>query len=204
MQPALHQPAAPRPRARRAALPVLLALMFLAVAVPGCSATKTAGDQPTQAVIDRLEGLMLLDGVLSKQTDLDKVTVIKTVRPEVKPILTAITKASEQGSKTVRQILGSATPKGYEPAEGLPAMEEAAREGIEAVTTRQIIFSSGNSLEFQLLYNQLQSSRYISQLALALSNKSEGQDREKLRAISDEFNKFYDQIYGLMLKAYKP
>jgi hypothetical protein len=192
----------------------LAGLMFQAV---GCSSheTTTESNAPVTSVhtpidgkdnADRLAGLLLMHGVLDKQRDLDKVVDIpfKDVRPEVENILTAITNASARADDQVNSLIKASGGDPETSKTVLPKLEIQSREGIESITTKEIIFGSSKEMEFNLLYNQLQSSRYISQLALAASNLSKGQDQGTLKGISDEFTKLNNQIFQIMIKAYKP
>lgn len=155
---------------------------------------------------DRLAALLLMHEVLDKQRDLNRVTEIpfKDVRPEVEQILDEITAASARSDDAVVSLIkaSGADPKTAKTV--LPKLEIEARVGIESITTKEILFGNSKEMEFNVLYNQLQSCRYMSQLALGASNLSKDQDKAQLKGISDEFTKLYNRTFQIMIKAYKP
>ncbi len=192
-------------------------LLSCALLGAGCSSSAKTATESNAPVIqhtpiggkenaDRLAGLLLMHEVLDKQRDLDKVVDIpfKTVRPDVEKILTDITNASVRSDDQIKSLIKASGGDAETSKTVLPLLEIQSREGIESITTKEILFGNSKEMEFNLLYNQLQSCRYISQLSLAASNLSKGQDQAQLKGISDEFTRLYNQTFQLMLKAYKP
>lgn len=200
---------------RRTLAGVLMACLILQAL--GCSSSAKTTTEASAPVIqhtpidgkdnaDRLAGLLLIHEVLDKQRDLDKVVDIpfKTIRPEVEKVLTDITDASARSDDQVKSIIRASGGDPETSKTVLPKLEIESRAGIESITTKEILFGGSKEMEFNLLYNQLQSCRYMSQLALAASKISKGQDQAVLKGISDEFTKLYNQTFQLMIKAYKP
>jgi hypothetical protein len=200
---------------RRAFAAPLLAFAILGAV--GCSSHEKTTTESNAPVIshtpiagkensDRLAGLLLMHQILDKQRDLDRVVDIpfKTVRPEVEEILTEIANASSRSDDQIKSLIKASGADPETAKTVLPLLEIQSRDGIESITTKEILFGNSKEMEFNLLYNQLQSCRYISQLSLAASNLSKGQDQAMLKGMSDEFTKLYNRTFQIMIKAYKP
>jgi hypothetical protein len=137
----------------------------LQVSPASASSTKPISSQQiTDATTTHNNALDLLHDLLGDEKNLSKVLIIKHASPELKTLVKRISGVSAEGVKTLEMLAKT----GGAPQWGrldLPAGERATREAISKDKEHELLHSSGNEFEFQLLLSQAEGLNYGAHLA---------------------------------------
>lgn len=141
-----------------------IALLMLS----GCAAPKQqSADAQAPANTQLSHGYSLLYSLVSKQSNLDKVLILKSASEPTKQLIKRIAQASAAAKKQIEE-LAKLDPALVLNDEGLPAIESATRAAIESATSKQLLFG-GDSFELRLLLTQVEATRYGAALARQLA-----------------------------------
>jgi hypothetical protein len=132
----------------------------------------------TDAMTLRDQGYALLYSVLSDESKVDKVLLVKNPNPQVAELLKAIARFADDG-KSKLEAMSKEDPTFNLGNDGLPEMETRTRDAISSATSRQILFSGGAEFEFNILLAQHQALNYITHLAGTLSDEASRDDRKQ-------------------------
>lgn len=172
-------------------LPLLLMGLLL-----GCSSTTKNPSTPNRHS-NLNEAYTVLYELASKQKDLDKISIIKTISSDINSLLKDISKTSEKLAKTLdawaeqKKIQHNLSP--------LPTFEKQIRKEIEFTTTKKILSSSENSLEKLLLLKQNEALSYQSHLCQWISkNEKNNQRQEALQDFEKRFEKLNRRAFDLL------
>jgi hypothetical protein len=123
------------------------------------------------------EAYSLLYKLTVKESDVDKILILKHASPsitaEIKAIAETFRNAREQLEKFALQDRGLQLK-----ATDLPVLEKETRDAIEKSTTERLFFSTGKNFERELLFTQLQSLDYGSHLAIVLRRQEGNKQRQ--------------------------
>ena len=133
----------------------------------------------------RDEGYSLLYTLASKESDVNKILIIKSASAKVSAEI-----------KQIAEVFGAAQKQldGFAKEDGslsfkmshLPSMEEKTRAAIASTTTKDLLFSTGKALELRLLLTQVQALSYASHLADQLAAQD---GNPKRKTFLTEFSK---------------
>ena len=157
---------------------VCLAAAWLTVS--GCQSEPTTGPA-TKAMVnatgdDLSQGYSLLRSLLNDESDVAKILLVKTVKPETKVVIkdiSTISKAALEDLDAFAKL--DKTLKVGKPT--LPFVEAAARTAIDWATTKQLLLER-KEFERDLLLTQVQSMQYGAALAGQLSLVDKQPDRQ--------------------------
>lgn len=158
-----------------------LLLLFLAGFLLACSSVPKKPSTPSSKESDLNGAYTTLYELVSKQKDLDKISIIKTISPELKPLLKDISEASEKIAKKLKawSSKDSELQLNLKP---MPFFEAQVRKEIEFDTTKKIIGSSSDTLEKLLLFKQNEALNYQSYLCRWLAqNETHAARQEELK-----------------------
>jgi hypothetical protein len=146
----------------------------------------------------RDEGYSLLYTLADKQSNVDKVLIIKhaseKVSVEIKQIAQVFSQAKKQLDEFAKQD-GSLNFK----MSHLPPMEEKTRAAIESTTTKDLLFSSGKAFELRLLLTQVQALDYASHLANQLAGQNGNTKRKEfLTQFARQCEQHHKQVIDLL------
>lgn len=152
-----------------------LSLYFVLFSLIACSSVpKNNSSGPRENQLNK--AYSTLYELCSKQKDLDKISFVKSVSPDLNSFLKDISKVSEKIAKTI-DTWSKQDPKIQHKLDAMPPFEAQIRKNIEFETTKQIFTSSGKSLEKLLLLKQNEALSYQSALCRWMSQN----EKDKLR-----------------------
>ena len=161
------------------AVGTIVFMMILSTLIAGCASTidrPFARDPEGIAQIDH--GYALLDSLLSDESSVADILVIKSVRDDVGRLLQRISKLA----KTDRAALQKLYPlsPGVDPSkDGLPRIEEDARARIRNQQTGLLLMSGGEDFEVLILLTQEKATDYAEALCRSLADADPRADRRK-------------------------
>jgi hypothetical protein len=162
----------------------------------GCSSTKKNSSTPNQHS-NLNEAYTILYELASKQKDLDKISIVKTISSDINSLLKDISKTSEKLAKTLdawaeqKKIQHNLSP--------LPTFEKQTRKEIEFTTTKKILSSSGSSLEKLLLLKQNEALGYQAHLCQWINhNEKNNQRQETIQNFEKRFEKLHQRAFNLL------
>lgn len=173
-----------------------LLVLFLSILLLACSSI------PKQSSLNKESDLngayTILYEIVSKQKDLDKISFIKTISPELKPLLQEISQTSQKIVKKLKDW-SSQDPQLRLNFHSLPTFEKQIRQEIESDTTRKIISSSKDSLEKLLLLKQSEGLNYQAYLCRWLSqNETNTVRQEKLKKFEKKLANLNRRVFDFL------
>lgn len=158
--------------------PYALSVLLMALTIFGSSCA-TSQDSLKPTIKDTANGYALLWDVSHKQTNLDKILLIKNGTKEVEALLAEIT-------KSYRNFEQSWIAHGFPDKQNLPPLakilpdtELAARQSLEKEITGTILTSSGPRFNLAILMSQEKALGYTSHLIQSLIEMETLADRKK-------------------------
>ncbi len=148
-----------------------------AFAIIGCATVRDRIPYAGERQLARNEAYGLLYELTVKESDVDKILILKHASPaitaEIKGIAETFRNAREQLEK-----FALLDPGLHLKTTDLPALEKKTRDSIEKSTTKRLFFSTGKNFERELLSTQLQSLDYGSHLAIVLRRQDGDKQRQ--------------------------
>src|SRR5471030_1142340 len=126
-------------------------LLACALALAGCATVQKV--LPTRAWHQarvRNEGYSLLYQLMSQESDVAKILIIKHADPPVADMIKKIASACDQARKELDAFHEKDRHLSFEMA-NLPEMEQKTRAAIQSTVTKQLLLSSGRTFESRLL-----------------------------------------------------
>ncbi len=174
-------------------------LLACALALAGCATVQEV--LPTRAWHQarvRNEGYSLLYQLLSQESDVGKILIIKHADPPVANIIKEIATACDQARKELDLFHEKDRHLSFEMA-NLPEMEQKTRAAIQSTVTKQLLMSSGKTFERRLLFTQAEAMNYAAHLAQVLHDQESDPLRKKfLDALAQRCTTFHDQVVDLL------
>ena len=153
-------------------------LCFVLLGLIACSSVpKNSSSSPPQKN-NLNEAYTTLYELASKQKDLDKIGIIKTISPEITPLLKDIAKVSGKLAKTIDAWAEQKLDVQLD-HNALPQFESETRKEIEFVTTKKIIGTSGAQLEKLLILKQNEALNYQAALCRWISQNEKNELRRE-------------------------
>jgi hypothetical protein len=174
-------------------------LLAGALALAGCATVQKV--LPTRAWHQarvRNEGYSLLYQLMSQESDVSKILILKHADPPVADIIKEIASACDQARKELEGFHEKDRHLSFEMA-NLPEMEQKTRAAIQSTVTKQLLTSSGKRFERRLLFTQAESMNYAAHLAAVLHDQENDPLRKKfLDALAQRCTTFHDQVADLL------
>jgi hypothetical protein len=174
-------------------------LIVCALVVTGCSTVQRV--LPTAAwhkARVRNEGYSLLYQLMSQDSDVAKILIIKHADPPVADVIKEIASTCGQAKKELEQFHEKDRHLSFEMT-NLPQIEQKTRAAIESTVTKQLLFSSGKTFERRLLFTQAESMNYAAHLAKVLHEQEDNADRKNfLATLSERCITLHDKAIDLM------
>ncbi len=142
-------------------------------------------------------GYSLLHDLVSKQSQLSGLLILKSASPQAKQVIQQITQASTEATQKIndyarhdpRQVLGRLN---------LPDIEQAARDAIESAATSQLLLA-GESFEFTVLLSQYEATKYGAFLADQIANADDLKTRQQwLASFAESYRSLHEQVLALL------
>jgi hypothetical protein len=174
-------------------------LIVSVLAVTGCSTIQKV--LPTAAWHQarvRNEGYSLLYQLMSQESDVAKILIIKHTEPPVNDVIKEIASTCNQAKKELDVFHERDQHLSFEMT-NLPQDEQKTRAAIESTVTKQLLFSSGKTFERRLLLTQAQAMNYSAHLAIVLHDQENNPDRKIFLAkLSDHCTALHDKVIDLL------
>jgi hypothetical protein len=146
----------------------------------------------------RDEGYSLLYTLADKQSNVDKVLIIKHASEKVSAEIKQIAEVFKQGKEQLDEFAKEDGSLNFKMSH-LPSMEEKTRAAIESTTTKDLLFSSGKTFELRLLLTQVQALNYVSHLANQLAAQDGNPKRKEfLTQLAKRCEQHYKQVMDLL------
>jgi hypothetical protein len=174
-------------------------LLVCALAVTGCATVQKV--LPTAAWHQarvRNEGYSLLYQLMSQNSDVAKILIIKHADPPVADVIKEIASTCGQAKKELDLLHEKDRHLSFEMT-NLPQIEQQTRAAIQSTVTKQLLTSSGKTFERRLLFTQAESMNYAAHLAKVLYDQESDPARKKfLDALSDRCTTLHDKVIDLL------
>jgi hypothetical protein len=174
-------------------------LLGCALTVTGCATVQKV--LPTVAwhkARVRNEGYSLLYKLMSQESDVAKIFIIKHADPPVDDIIREIARTCDRARKDLEVFHERDRHLSFEMA-NLPEMEQKTRAAIQSTVTKQLLTSGGKTFERRLLFTQAESMNYAAHLAAVLRDQENDPLRKKfLDALSQKCTTLHDQVIELL------
>ncbi len=172
--------------------------ILCALSVAGCSSVPPVVPIFGNAARIRDEGYSLLYTLADKQSNVDKILIVKhtsaKISAEIKQIAQVFGQAKEQLDGFAKQDSGLSFKMSH-----LPPMEEKTRAAIESATTKDLLFSSGKAFELRLLLTQAQALDYGGHLATQLADQDGNPKRKEfLTQFAKQCEQHHKQVVELL------
>jgi hypothetical protein len=165
----------------------------------GCENLKkmpTAHDQsaPPEKLAVRNNAASLLYDLLGEEKNVGKILIIKHNSEELGRLIKAISETAAADEKQMEQ-LATNDPSLDLHAGALPPGEKAARDAVARTKEHELLFSSGQKFEFNLLLTQAEALSYGWHLAkVTAENCSAPAEVQKFTTMSQVMENLYDQV----------
>ena len=181
---------------------VLVALACLLLSAAGCvhppqpNAPRMA--PATAKLVLRNNAASLLADLLNDEKNVSKVLIIKQNSAELGVLIKAISTMTGSAADRLTE-LAKADPTLDLHDLGLPAGEKATRDAIAKTKEHDLLLTSGQEFEFNLLLTQAQALSYGSHLALVAAKNSEQSDQIKaFESFNVAMTDLYRQVVAMM------
>ena len=141
-----------------------------------------------------IEGYSLLYELVSNESGVDGIFIIKTASPKTVELIRTIADVSRQAVKKLHSFTEIDSRLVLDQT-GLPQVESATRAAIESKISRQLLFA-GDDFELRLLLTQLEATHYGAALANQLAQIDDNERRSQWLV---EFAKQYNDLYEKLL-----
>jgi hypothetical protein len=140
----------------------------------------------------------LLYDLLNDERNVSKILIIKHNDAELGKLIDAISKTSGDAYKRLGEMAKADATLNLE-ALKLPAGEKETRKAIAKTKEHELLFSSGENFEFQLLLTQWDAMSYGWHLAkIAADNSTRPEDVRAFNEISLAMKDLYDQVTAML------
>jgi hypothetical protein len=168
-------------------------------ALAGCAATTPApATAGSRAWRERNEGYSILYKLLSVDSDVENLFILKSANPELTKTVRAISALCRE-SKAKLEEFARADPSLDFDMGDLPAVEIERRNLMTDADRKELLTLSGREFEVRLIVTQQQAMEYASQLSLALARRENDPGRKKkLIEISRSSRGFAEGLGGML------
>ena len=174
-------------------------LSAVALMVAGCATVQKI--LPTKAWHQarvRNEGYSLLYQLMSQESDVAKILIIKNADQPVTDIIKQIANTCSHARKELEGFHEKDRHLSFEMA-NLPEIEQKTRAAIQSTVTKQLLTSSGKMFEHRLLFTQAESMNYAAHLAKVLREQEDNANRKSfLATLSERCTTLHDKVVDLL------
>lgn len=174
------------------------ALLLALLAITGCSPTTPPLDTGGGLIHQRNQGYSLLYKLMSDESDVGKIFILKNADDSIKTLVKEIGDAS-RSAKQQMDDFAKQDPQLQFAATDLPYIEQRGRDLQAKDDEHALLFSSGKDFELRLLFTQTQAVDYATQLCKSLDETENNADRKKfLENLTKQLSGFHDRLMKLL------
>ena len=171
------------------------------VMICGCAQLKDPAPATTTAARKlevRNNAVSLLYDLTQDEKNVSKVLIIKSNSKELGELIDAISRTAGDAGRRLEQM-AKADPALRLHALELPAGEKATRDAIAKTKEHELLFSSGQNFQFQLLLTQTDALSYGWHLAgIAAANSERSEEVRAFTEISNAMENLYEQVVTML------
>lgn len=177
-----------------------LGLFFQACNQPHATAREAESPSKPSPTREISDGYALLWDLVVRESELDKVLIVKDASPTVEQLLKDISRTFNDFKSDWDSALPS--PDSFRPMEKiLPETERRTRESIEGETTKNVLTASGAAFDLQMLLSQKKALEYASHLSRSLKRQETSPKRlEMIKIYHAKFEALGKRV-GKLLEA---
>jgi len=173
---------------------VIVCVLSLA-ALWGCASSPPASEDRNRK---RIEGYGLLYKVMSDDSSVDGIFILKSADDPVKGLVKEIAQNCRD-AKTQLEAFARSDPQLHFDVLDLPAAELESRDSAASLDEKQLLGSSGKTFELRLLYTQAQAMGYASELSMAVASHDDDPARRNyLTALARKCADYHDRVMDLL------
>lgn len=140
----------------------------------------------------------LLYDLLGDERNVSKILIIKSERVELKDLIKRISETAGRGADQIKAFAQADATLSLETTM-LPAGEKATRDAIAKSRTHELLHTSGQEFEENLLLTQIESMGYAQHLAkVAATFEPNARQVSYLHGLSEEFGKLRGETIALL------
>jgi hypothetical protein len=174
-------------------------LIACALAVTGCSTIQKV--LPTAAwhkARVRNEVYSLLYQLMSQDSDVAKILIIKHADSPVADVIKEIASACGQARKELDSFHENDRHLSLAMT-NLPQVEQQTRAAIDSTVTKQLLTFSGKTFEHRLLFTQAEAMNYAAHLTNVLREQEDNANRKNfLATLSERCTSLHDKVIDLL------
>lgn len=155
--------------------PYIIPVFFLLTLVVGCATIQSNQAQAPEKIS---EGYALLYSLLSDESDVDKVLIVKSTDEVTKSLIKEISQTAKQAKLRLSKLSKEEPAVDLE-NQNLPEMETRTRESISSATAKELLSSKDRDFKLRLLLTQENAMKYGQNLADTLAQKEFTPNRAK-------------------------
>jgi hypothetical protein len=176
-------------------------LIFCIVLVSVCAGAsghqsvgaKEGSDAPNKTEV-RNNAASLLADLFHEEKNVDKVLIIKHNSKELGELMKAISKTAGDGEKKIEELAKADKTLNLHALE-LPPGEKATRAAISKTKEHELLFTSGETFELNLLLSQTDALDYGSHLAkIAAENSSSPEQQREFHALDVALHNLFHRV----------
>jgi hypothetical protein len=147
---------------------------------------------------ERNQGYSLLYGLLSDESDVGKIFILKSADEPVKTLVKEIGSAAGAAKKQLDGFAKQDKELDYNIAD-LPYLEKRGRDLQARDDEHTLLFSSGKEFELRLIFTQVQATDYATQLCRGLIEKEDNPPRKSfLKNLEKQSTDFHDRLMKML------
>ena len=173
-------------------------VLLIVISAAGCSATPKAPSENGGMFRERNEGYSLLYKLMSDESKVSEIFIIKYADDSVGGLVKEIGAACTGAKKEMESYPGLNIRIEYDVPD-LPKVEQESRDLEAKAETKSLLTSSGKTFELRLLFTQAEAMEYAINLSNAIAAKEDDGGRRKfLTDLSEQCAGFDDRIFKLL------
>ena len=166
--------------------------------VVGCASNTNSVEDNGGLIHQRNEGYGLLYALMTDESKVDGLLMIKRVDEPVAKLIRQIAAASKQATEQLDSYKTSASEIVLDEPD-LPKVEQESRELERKRDSKELLLTNGKELELNLIFTQAQATGYASNMAQALANREDDAGRKQyLTSLADQFGGYRDQLMAML------
>ena len=181
-----------------------IALIFLAVMIVGCTSSPPQQQIPaaptgtSDALRQLNEGYSLLYKLMSDESDVAKIFILKHPSDSVAAPVKEIGNAAQAARKKMDELAKQDSRLSYQTPD-LPYIEQRSRDLQASAYSKTLLLSGGKEFETRLIFSQLEAMNYAVQLCNALDEKEQDANRKAfLKGLQKQCQDFHDRLTKLL------
>jgi predicted component of type VI protein secretion system len=164
----------------------------------GCASNTNSTEHNGGLIHERNQGYSLLYALMTDESKVDGLLVIKSVNDPLAKLVRQIAAASKQARQQLDSYVGSDSRIVIDEPD-LPKLEDESRDLESKRDTKNLLLTSGKELQLNLIFTQAQATGYAANLSQALANREDDAGRKQfLTDLAKQFAGYRDQLMGML------